>query len=70
MMSRSRGIRFTGRIRSYLTRAHVSGLQAPGLTPRICYIKGEDEPRVKPGVWRPEIWALYTGTAFSNTVNT
>jgi hypothetical protein len=28
----------------------------PGLTPRICYIKGR-ETRVKPGVWRPEIWA-------------
>jgi hypothetical protein len=30
----------------------------PGLTPRICNIKGGGEPRVKPGVWRPEISAL------------
>jgi hypothetical protein len=30
----------------------------PGFTPRICYIKEwGDEPRVKPGVWRPEVWA-------------
>jgi hypothetical protein len=31
----------------------------PGVHPRICYIKG-GEPRVKPWVWRPEIWVLNT----------
>jgi hypothetical protein len=29
----------------------------PGLTP-ILYNKCGGEPRVKPGVWRPEMWAL------------
>jgi hypothetical protein len=29
----------------------------PGFTPRICYIKGGGNPRVKPRVWRYEIWA-------------
>jgi hypothetical protein len=33
----------------------------PGFTPCICYIKGWGEPRVKPGVWRPEIWAQEGG---------
>jgi hypothetical protein len=31
----------------------------PGVYPHICYIKGGGgcEPRVEPGVWRPEMWA-------------
>jgi hypothetical protein len=28
----------------------------PGFIPRICYINGWGEPRVKPRVWLPEIW--------------
>jgi hypothetical protein len=31
-----------------------------GFTPRILYIKRVGEPRVKPGVWCPDIWALDT----------
>jgi hypothetical protein len=29
----------------------------PGFTPRICYIIRGVKPWVKPGVWRPEMWA-------------
>jgi hypothetical protein len=42
-------------------RAHISGRQTLGLTrgspPNLLYKKG-GEPRVEPGVWRPEMWAL------------
>jgi hypothetical protein len=41
-----------------LARAHISGRQTPGLTPHLLYKKGSEPRRVKPGVWRPEIWAL------------
>jgi hypothetical protein len=47
-------------------RAHIPERQTPGLTrgftPRVCYIKG-GEPRVKPGVRRPEIWAQIANLA-------
>jgi hypothetical protein len=32
----------------------------PGLAPHLLYKRGRGEPRVKPGVWRPEMWALNT----------
>jgi hypothetical protein len=42
-----------------LSRAHISERQTPGLTrgspPHVLYKGGE--PQVKPGVWRPEMWA-------------
>jgi hypothetical protein len=43
-------------------RAQISGRQTPGLTrgsPPLLTNAGV-EPRVKPGVWRPEMWAQYT----------
>jgi hypothetical protein len=45
--------------------AHISGRQTPGLTqglpppPNLLY-KKRGEPRVEPGVGRPEMWALVT----------
>jgi hypothetical protein len=42
--------------------AHISGRQTPGSTrgsPPLLYNKYRCEPQVKPGVWRPEVWALY-----------
>jgi hypothetical protein len=40
-------------------RAHISGRQTPGLTRvhPLLYNKCGGEPRVKPRVWRPEMWA-------------
>jgi hypothetical protein len=44
-----------------LTWAQISGRQTSVLTrgaPPLLYNKCGGEPRVKPGVWRPEMWAL------------
>jgi hypothetical protein len=44
----------------FLCRAQISGRQAPGLTRGSSpfYITNAGcEPRVKPGVWPPEMWA-------------
>jgi hypothetical protein len=42
------------------TRAQISGRQTPGLTqgsPPFYIANAGDEPQVKPGVLRPEMWA-------------
>jgi hypothetical protein len=46
----------------------------PGFTPQICYIIGEGEPRIKPGVWRPEIglrtnWGLFSIADIFSTIS-
>jgi hypothetical protein len=43
-----------------LFRDHIIGRQTPSLTqglPPFLFNKCGGEPRVKPGVWRPEMWA-------------
>jgi hypothetical protein len=38
--------------------AHISERQTPDSPPAFVILTG-DEPWIKPGVWRPEIWALF-----------
>jgi hypothetical protein len=43
--------------------AHISGRQTPGLTrgspPHLLYKRGVNPGLIKPGGWRPEMWALH-----------
>jgi hypothetical protein len=53
-------IRETLYFQSYLTRAQISWRQTSGLTqgsPPFYITNAGGEPRVKSGVWRPEMWA-------------
>jgi hypothetical protein len=48
----------------FLTRAQISGRQTPGWTrgsPPFYMTNAGGDPRVKPRVWRPEMWAQKKG---------